>query len=144
MKVLSLSLALLPLLTAASPVVLDSQIDAVIDSIHHEAAPILSSVTSDEVPNSYMVVLKKHVSPEAAVKHHCWVQDIHEESERLRKRSFPDLENAFFQGLKHKFTLGESLVGYSGHFSNDVIEQVRRNPDVSYISPSFGHLNKSC
>ena len=127
MKVLSFSLSFLPflpLLTAASPVV--------IDSIHHGQAPVLSSVNSNEIPNSYMVVLKKHVSPEAASQHHCWVQDIHEESERLRKRSFTDIENVFFEGLKHKFSLGDSLVGYSGHFASDVIEQVRKHPDVSY------------
>lgn len=87
-----------------------------------------------------MVVLKKHVTPQAASEHHCWVENIHAESERLRKRSFPDMENAFFQGLKHKFNIGDSLVGYSGHFASDVIEQVRRHPDVSIGVPSEGGL----
>lgn len=42
-----------------------------------------------------------------------------------------DLGVGAYEGLKHTFEFGGSLLGYSGHFDEDVIEQVRRHPDVS-------------
>ena len=45
--------ALLPLLAAASPLM--------VDTIHNEAAPVLSSVQSKVVPDSYIVVFKQQV-----------------------------------------------------------------------------------
>lgn len=138
MKVLDLSFFLLPLLTAASPVV--------VDSIHNGAAPILSSSNAAEVPDSYLVVFKKHVSPDSALEHTSWVQDIHESSHNSKKRSLLGLDtDKAFRGLKNTFNIGDSLMGYSGHFDENVIEQVRRHPDVSavpcvmhtYISQAF-------
>jgi cerevisin len=121
-------LLLSPLLAAASPVI--------VSSIHNGVAPLLSSSNSEELPNSYIVVFKKHVDSDSAAAHHNWVQDIHLQSEftrtELRKRSqFPLITHDFFEGLKHTFNVAGSLVGYSGHFDEDVIEQVRRHPDVS-------------
>lgn len=124
-----LGLSLLPLLAAASPVV--------VDSIHNGAAPILSSMNSLEVPDSYIVVFKKHVSTESAAAHHSWVQDIHSsqfDRTELKKRSMFGLEDTIFRGLKDTFNVAGSLMGYSGHFNEEVIEQVRRHPDVSRSS----------
>ncbi|KAI9930035.1 hypothetical protein ASPWEDRAFT_167705 [Aspergillus wentii DTO 134E9] len=121
-------LALLPLLAAASPVV--------VDSIHNGAAPILSSMNSKEVPDSYIVVFKKHVNSESASSHHSWVQDIHDFQggrAELKKRSLFGFDNDAFLGLKHTFAIPGSLMGYAGHFHEDVIEQVRRHPDVEYV-----------
>ncbi|KAL1984033.1 hypothetical protein VTN96DRAFT_9630 [Rasamsonia emersonii] len=124
-----LSLSLLPLLTLASPVV--------VDSIHNGAAPVLSSSNSKEVPDSYIIVFKKHVNSASAAAHHSWVQDLHLQSEmermELRKRSQFPLMNDAFEGLKHTFDIAGSLLGYSGHFDENVIEQIRRHPDVEYI-----------
>ena len=122
MKVQGLTLALLPLLAAASPVG--------VGSIHSDAAPILSSTNANEIPDSYLVVFKKHVNSDAAADHHSWVQDIHKTSQLTKKRSWLGWETAY-RGMKHTFDLGGSFMGYSGHFSDDVIEQVRRHPDVS-------------
>lgn len=121
-----LGLSLLPLLTAASPVA--------VDSIHNDAAPVLSSSNAKEVPDSYIVVFKKHVDSESVSAHHSWVQDIHESQvERidLKKRSLFGVGDELYLGLKNTFDIAGSLVGYSGHFHEDVIEQVRRHPDVS-------------
>jgi cerevisin len=125
-----LGLSLLPFLTAASPVV--------IDSIHKDAAPILSSINSKEIPDSYIVVFKNHVTSASAAAHHSWVQDLHLASilkrGELRKRAqFPFMTDVFFEGLKHTYDIAGSLLGYSGHFDEDVIEQVRRHPDVSSL-----------
>lgn len=123
-------LSLLPLLVAASPVV--------VDSIHNGAAPILSSTNAKEVPDSYIVVFKKHVDPVAASAHHSWVQDIHEQKSVGRadlKKRFLGLEFGFgeeiYNGLKDTFNIAGSLMGYSGHFHEDTIEEIRKHPDVS-------------
>ncbi|KAL6718717.1 proteinase B [Lecanora helva] len=126
MKV-SLILPLLPLMVSASPVL--------VDSIHNEAAPVLSSTQAVEIPDSYIVVFKKDVTQNSAASHHDWVQSQHLEIETakrdLRKRSqFP---MAAFEGLRHTFNVAGGLLGYSGHFDEDVIERIRRHPDVAYI-----------
>lgn len=130
MKV-ALVLPLLPLLASASPVI--------IDTIHNEAAPVLSSTQATEIPDSYIVVFKKDVTHASATSHHDWVQDQHIEIETakrdLSKRSqFPITA---FGGLRHTYNIAGGLLGYSGHFDEDVIERVRRHPDVSK------HLNHS-
>jgi hypothetical protein len=118
-------------LTAASPI-LD------IGTIHKDAAPILSSTESKAVPNSYIVVFKKHVKQADAQGHHSWVQSIHTKSEgdrmELRKRSQFPLTADVFEGLKHTYNIVGSLMGYSGHFDDETIEQIRRHPDVSIPS----------
>ncbi|OQE17012.1 hypothetical protein PENSTE_c022G04922 [Penicillium steckii] len=123
-----LGLALLPLLTAASPVS--------VESIHNGAAPIISSMNSQEIPDSYIVVFKKHVDTSAAAAHHSWVQDIHSAVNgrmELKKRGLFGFDTDAFLGVKHSFHVAGSLMGYAGHFHEDVIEQVRRHPDVDYI-----------
>ncbi|KAK5371186.1 proteinase B [Exophiala xenobiotica] len=128
MKVLALSV--LPLLAAASPVL--------VDTIHNDAAPVISSSNAKEIPNSYMVVLKKHVTERDASAHHSWVQHVHLSREtrkqELRKRSqvtFSD--DTIFEGLRHTYNIPGGFLGYAGHFDEDVIELVRRHPDVEYI-----------
>lgn len=126
----AVALALLPLLASASPVFN-------VGTIHNEAAPILSSANAKEVPNSYMIKFKKHVKHSDAKDHHDWVQSIHESSQKerieLRKRSQFPVTTDIFEGLKHTYNIAGSLLGYSGHFDDETIEQIRRHPDVSYL-----------
>ena len=124
----SFAVTLLPLLVSCSPVL--------IDTIHNEAAPVISSTQATEIPDSYIVVFKKDVTHSSAILHHDWVQDQHLEIETakrdLSKRSqFPI---ASFDGLKHTYNIPGGLLGYSGHFDENVIERVRRHPDVSISS----------
>ena len=125
----SVALSLLPFLAAASPVFN-------VGTIRHEAAPVLTSVHSKEIPDSYIVVFKDHVTDTGASVHHNWVQDIHadveNEKNELRKRSeIPFITNTF-AGLKHTYNIAGGFLGYSGHFDESVIDQIRRHPDVSY------------
>lgn len=121
-------LSVLPFLTAASPVV--------VDTIHRDAAPLLSSSNSQEVPDSYIIMFKKHVSAHSATAHQSWVQDLHLTAETkraaLRKRGQIPFKNDIFEGLKHTYDFAGSLLGYSGNFDENVIEQIRRHPDVSH------------
>lgn len=117
--------SIVPLLASASPIF-------GVDSIHNEAAPILSSTESRPIPNSYIVIFKKDVSHASITDHHSWLQMQHVEVETtkkdLHKRSQTPM--TMFDGLKHSFSIAGAIVGYSGHFDDAVIERVRRHPDV--------------
>lgn len=106
-----------------------------VSTIHGDAAPILSSTNAEVIPNSYIIKFKSHVSDSSASNHHSWIQKIHasKEDERieLRKRGQMPLVDDVFRGLKHTYKVGEQFMGYSGHFDDSVIEEVRRHPDVS-------------
>lgn len=124
--VLGLALAAL---TSASPVL--------ITSIHDGAAPVLSASNAKEIADNYLIVFKKHVTQRHAADHHDWVQDMHLETQsrksELRKRSQTPMVDDIFGGLKHTYNIAGSLLGYAGHFDEDVIEQIRRHPDVSHL-----------
>lgn len=122
-------IAALPALAAASPTFST-------ETIHKDSAPVLSSTTAKEVPNSYMVVFKKHVKD--ASKHHDWVQSVHsknsQERMELRKRSTDlPVTSEVFAGLKHTYEM-TGMKGYSGHFDDETLEAIRNHPDVSSIS----------
>ncbi|ROT40951.1 hypothetical protein SODALDRAFT_343138 [Sodiomyces alkalinus F11] len=106
-----------------------------IDTVHRGAAPILASSNAEAIPNSYIIKFKDHVSESGAVEHQSWVQHIHTKSSderlELRKRGEPHAETVF-NGLKHVYKLG-GFLGYSGHFDEATIEEVRRHPDVEFI-----------
>jgi len=126
--------SLLPLLASSAPTFST-------ETIHEGVAPLLSSSNSIEVPDSYIIVFKKHVTEAAASDHHSWVQDIHLNNENqrteLRKRSQFPLTTDIFEGLKHTYNIAGDFLGYSGHFNDAVIEKVRRHPDVcSFVSLS--------
>ena len=119
-----------------------------VDTIHDGAAPILSSTNAETIPDAYIIKFKKHVSGSSASDHHSWVQEIHSSREQERvelrkKRSqFPIVDDVF-NGLKHTYKVGEHFMGYSGHFDESVIEQIRRHPDVSLPKMSFQHQKSS-
>ncbi|KAL3418833.1 hypothetical protein PVAG01_09054 [Phlyctema vagabunda] len=125
-----IGLTLLPLLASSAPTYST-------ETIHEGSAPIISASNAEHVPDSYIVVFKKHVTEASASHHHSWVQDIHSEGEtqrtELRKRGQFPLSSDIFEGLKHTYNIGSDFLGYSGHFDDSVIEQVRRHPDVEYI-----------
>jgi len=106
-------------------------------TIHEGVAPLLSSSNAEAIPDSYIVVFKEHVDSSAASSHHSWIQDIHAETEvrrtELRKRSQNPFTTEIFEGLKHTYNIAGNFLGYSGHFDDEVIEQVRRHPDVEYV-----------
>ncbi len=118
-------LSLVPLLASASPI-----FD--VETIHNEAAPLLSSSESKEIPDSYIVVFKKDISLASITEHHEWVEGQHAdvENQKLELRKRLQTPMSIFSGLRHTFDIAGSILGYSGHFDADVIERVRRHPDV--------------
>jgi len=112
------------------------------ETIHGDAAPILSATNVEEIPNSYIIKFKDHVTASGASDHHSWIQRLHTDREderlELRKRGQIPLVDDVFHGLKHTYNIGQSFLGYSGHFDDHVIEQVRRHPDVSNAPATHG------
>ncbi|KKF96629.1 Subtilisin-like proteinase Spm1 [Ceratocystis platani] len=126
------------------------------ETIHSDAAPILASVNAEAIPNSYIIKFKKHVDEKDASSHHSWVQSLHDEGEEkrleLRRR---DLDVGILSGLKHTFNIGKDFRGYAGQFDDELVEQLRRHPDVEYIErdtivhtmrtvPSTPEVEESC
>ncbi|KAK3991181.1 peptidase S8/S53 domain-containing protein [Cladorrhinum sp. PSN332] len=111
---------------------------ASIETVHSDAAPILSSTNAEVIPNSYIVKFKKHVNADKASDHHTWIQELHTTKTAkvrtdLKKRGQFPLVDDVFKGLKHTYKIGSDFLGYAGHFDEETIEQVRRHPDVEYI-----------
>lgn len=105
------------------------------ETIHSDAAPILSSIDAEHVPDSYIIKFKDHVDHSAATEHQTWIQTVHDGAVtdqylELRKRGDDGLVGKVFNGMKHTFSIGEEFKGYAGHFHPDVIEQIRSHPDV--------------
>lgn len=118
------------------------------ETIHGDAAPVLSSMNSEIVPDSYIVVFKKHVTEQKAFDHHAWVNDVHlssaTERSELKKRSQFPLTTDIFEGIKHTYNVAGGFLGYSGHFDDSVIEKVRMHPDVSkQLIPELSTKSKS-
>lgn len=102
-------------------------------------APLLQSVNAKHIPNSYIVKFKDHVKHHEAAAHHAWVNDLHVQTEsrklELRKRSSVPFVDELMEGMKHTYNIAGSFMGYSGHFDDAVLEQLRRHPDVSGPRP---------
>ncbi|RDI87021.1 hypothetical protein Vi05172_g3092 [Venturia inaequalis] len=97
-------------------------------------APLYETANTRHIPNAYIVKLKDHVKQSGAAAHHSWVNNLHIQTEgrklELKKRGIVD--NAF-SGLKHTYNIAGTFLGYSGHFDDDVLAQMRQHPDVEYI-----------
>ncbi|EFW99369.1 subtilisin-like serine protease [Grosmannia clavigera kw1407] len=115
------------------------------ETIHGDAAPILSSTGAVDIPGAYIIKFKNNVNGKKAADHHTWVQSIHsdwvksfpegdeERNLELRKRGVLPVADSLFRGLKHTYNIGDEFLGYAGHFDDSIIELVRRHPDVEYI-----------
>jgi cerevisin len=106
-----------------------------VETVHDGAAPVLSSVSAEAIPDSYIIKFKDHVDDSSASDHHSWVQNIHgdDDQQRLELRKRSSASEEIFAGLKHTFKIGDAFKGYAGHFHESVIEQVRNHPDVEFV-----------
>ncbi|ORY04518.1 hypothetical protein K493DRAFT_311363 [Basidiobolus meristosporus CBS 931.73] len=91
--------------------------------IEQPAAPIISSLDAEVIPNSYIVVLKSG-SRNSLLSHQAWLT------------SMLQISNADSQAeanqIKHIYD-ADGFRGYSGRFHEDVIERIREMDDVAYI-----------
>ncbi len=93
------------------------------------------------IPNSFIVILKDDISNEAFDFHKLWVSDIQVQSftklDAAQVESLEETVNAMkmqnkMGGINHVFD-APGLRGYSGIFTSDVIDLLRRSKDVAHI-----------
>lgn len=75
------------------------------------------------IADSYIVVMHKD-QVQKRDEHLSWFQSLHASDVAAR-----DLD---LSGLKHEYDLG-GLSGYSGHFSEEVLDQIRARPEIAYV-----------
>ena len=98
-------------------------------SIPRERAPLaVAPLLVEEHPhgtvnNSYIVMLKPNVAPALMANHMNFVQFAHQESQLAGD----DLVG----GLRHVYD--SHVKGYSGAFSEAVIDRIRQLPEVDYV-----------
>ncbi|RGB43520.1 cerevisin precursor [Rhizophagus diaphanus] len=93
-------------------------------------APLVSSESAQIIPDSYIIVFKKHVDEVKVKYHHSCVNDyVSEEKRDLSKRGLLD---DFISGIKHTFDF-DNFQGYSGRFSKEVLDKIRRSDEVAYV-----------
>jgi len=73
------------------------------------------------VNNSYIIMFKNGVSQTLAAQHFNFVQDAHKTTPLVGEES----------GVRHVYT--GHFNGYAGRFSQEVIDQVRRMPEVDFV-----------
>jgi len=111
-----LKLSAVALFVASSAVAFPSFIQS------QNLAPIVSSLDADVVPDSYVVVFKSGVR---AADHSPWVHSLHK-----RDLSVNGIWDNFASGIKHVYNM-DQFQGIAGRFRPDVLEEIRKNPDVS-------------
>lgn len=100
-------------------------------AVNHEDVPVTSSVNTQTVPDNYIVFLKEHVSGRGADAHQSWLKSLANNYRlELRKRSD---DSKVYSGLKHTYDINGAVLGYSGHFDPETVDEIRRHPDVAHI-----------
>uniref|UniRef100_A0A1D1XW70 Subtilisin-like protease CPC735_031240 n=1 Tax=Anthurium amnicola TaxID=1678845 RepID=A0A1D1XW70_9ARAE len=99
-------------------------------SENENIAPLVSSESAQVIPDSYIIVFKKHVEETKVKYHHSCVHDyVSEEKRSLSKRG---LLSDFLSGIKHTFDF-KNFQGYTGRFSKEVLDKIRRSDEVAYV-----------
>ncbi|KAG0372145.1 serine protease [Mortierella sp. AD032] len=104
--------------------------------LHHSdrLAPIISSFEADTIPDSYFVVFKDGVRVH---EHSAWVRELHHQDVAVNgafwdNGSYEGTEDQSMGGVRHVYDMG-SFQGLAGRFRPEVLDEIRRNPDVAYI-----------
>ncbi|KAF9084671.1 serine protease [Mortierella sp. GBA35] len=95
-------------------------------------APVISSVEADIIPDSYFVVFKDGVRVH---EHSAWVRELHHEDVAANGALWGDNGEdgeGLGSGVRHVYDMG-SFQGLAGRFRPEVLNEIRRNPDVAYI-----------
>lgn len=121
---------------AFSHALTDSKSDLPVGSV----APLLSSVSGSRniIEDSYIIVFKDEVDSSAIINHHVWVETVHNDnvnSLKARNIQHPLLEKEqeADSGLKHTFSVGDALRGYTGKFLPDTVEAIRHHEAVAFV-----------
>ena len=75
------------------------------------------------IEGSYIVTLKPGVKAQQFESHLTWVEDVHKRN--VEKRG------SEFKGVQRKYNGKYGFKGYSGHFDEETLKELKESPDVS-------------
>ena len=78
------------------------------------------------IPDRYIVVLKDHLNDDEAEAHHLWTRSLIDGWDPLRRVA------GFLDRIVHTINL-KKIRGYVGHFNREMLDKIRRAPEVAYI-----------
>jgi len=92
-------------------------------------APLISSQGAEIIPDKYIVVFKTEVTADQVSCHHNRVNAALFEERKKFKRGFM---TELISGIEHVYDF-DGFQGYSGKFSEDVLNGIRQSDDVAYV-----------
>jgi cerevisin len=98
-------------------------------------APLYISPEAEAIANSYIVVLKDHLSVSDIKEHASWINSIASVNNKQNHHKISDWlsPHAASAGIEHVYDT-PNLKGYSGKFDDYVLEAIRQSDDVSTSS----------
>ncbi|KAI7904070.1 serine protease [Cokeromyces recurvatus] len=89
-------------------------------------APLYAPIETEAVRGSYIVVLKKDLSPEQVENHAEWISSM------SAANSFNSGDYLDNQGINHVYEM-PNFKGYSGRFDTKTLEAIRQSDEVAYV-----------
>jgi cerevisin len=88
---------------------------------------------ADVISEQYLVVFKNTAEDSSIDYHHeCIKHVISTEKVKFEKRSGKGYMQELVSGIRHTYNF-ENLKGYSGRFSDDVLQKIRESDEVAYV-----------
>ena len=102
------------------------------------AAPFVTSerAQANLIEDAYIIVFQDDVDDSILSQHFLWLNEHHNSmmgSLRKRDSQHPFVTSTESHGLKHVFSIGPGLKGYSGRFLPETIEAIRKDKLVQFI-----------
>lgn len=101
---------------------------------------------SHVIRDSYIVVLEDHLEPDELAQHQAHVHSLHARHARSLAAAVNSDDAPAFQGIKHTYHVGgkkrhhhhadqdrKQLKGYSGHFAEQLVDEIRALKGVKYV-----------
>lgn len=88
-------------------------------------------MSTEAIPNQYIVVFKGHTSEDACQQHCEWAQSRHSEAAALRAES----DEPELTGVGEKFNF-ETLTGYFGSFDENLKSEIESRDEASPLHSS--------
>ncbi|ORZ19574.1 peptidase S8/S53 domain-containing protein [Absidia repens] len=104
---------------------------AAVAPCHEEnMAPLYAPAETESVQDSYIVVLKNHLSERNIEDHATWITALVDQNQPFYS-SWLDASHSK-HGIKHVYD-SAGLKGYAGKFEPHIIDQIRSSEDVLYV-----------
>ncbi|CAO3597125.1 unnamed protein product [Absidia cylindrospora] len=103
---------------------------AVVPCHEENMAPLYAPAETESVQDSYIVVLKNHLSERNMEDHATWITTLVDQNQPFYS-SWLDASHTK-HGIKHVYD-SAGLKGYAGKFEPHIIDQIRSSEDVLYV-----------